>query len=98
MTDRTVRPTLTFLLRLWAEPNGGCWQWRVQVTGIGQGAAGQAETAGFGSLGAAIAFVARCQEQAERRADARPDARGDMCEDSATEGRKNDAENVENSG
>ncbi|MFQ5626591.1 MAG: hypothetical protein ACE5FM_08065 [Methyloligellaceae bacterium] len=68
MTDSIVRPTLSYLLRLWAEDDGGRWLWRVSVEPIPRQARGD-EILGFPSLEVAVAFLRAEMEKEENRHD-----------------------------
>jgi len=52
VTDSVARPSLSFLLRLWAEANGADWVWRASVADL-QGSA----MTGFADMEAALAFI-----------------------------------------
>lgn len=52
MTDSITRPSLSYLLRLWAEEDGEAWAWRASLQVI----PGQ-QALGFPSLEAAVAYL-----------------------------------------
>ena len=58
MTDTILRPTLSYLLRLWAERDGEHWQWRVSLQAI----PGKHPMA-FGSFDQALQFLHEQMEQ-----------------------------------
>jgi len=51
-----IRPTLIYIIRLWAEPAGDCWVWRLSLQPVL--VENPVTPIGFASLEAAVAFLA----------------------------------------
>lgn len=54
-TEPIIRPTLLFIIRLWGEPAGQDWVWRVSLRPVPAGA--ESHPLGFADLDAACAFL-----------------------------------------
>lgn len=63
MTDSIMRPTLAYLLRLWAERDGERWQWRASLQEIPGG-----QPTAFGEFDLALQFLRERMKREEARA------------------------------
>lgn len=54
MSNAIIRPTLIYIIRLWAEPDQGGWVWRVSLQPVQPR---ESMPLGFGSLAEAAAFL-----------------------------------------
>jgi hypothetical protein len=54
MTDAIIRPTLIYIIRLWAEPDQGTWVWRASLQAVHKR---EATPLGFASLDEATTFL-----------------------------------------
>ncbi|HFQ92995.1 MAG TPA: hypothetical protein ENK32_03220 [Anaerolineae bacterium] len=59
-----ARPSLSYLLRLWAEEDGGRWVWRISLTPVARQVE-ETKPLGFSSLETAVAYL---QAEMERLA------------------------------
>jgi hypothetical protein len=57
VADLITRPTLSYVLRLWAEADDGQWVWRVSLTPIRTKHARDEAPLGFASLAEAVAYL-----------------------------------------
>ncbi|GAB4270474.1 MAG: hypothetical protein Kow0080_14980 [Candidatus Promineifilaceae bacterium] len=59
-----ARPSLSYLLRLWAEADGERWVWRISLTPVAR-QTGETQPLGFASLETAVAHLQAEMDQAE---------------------------------
>ena len=64
MMNRPTRPTLIFVLRLWAEADADHWQWRASLTPLGSEANSPLGFAGLDPLTEYLKDHMRQEEQA----------------------------------
>lgn len=60
MTDAIIRPTLIYIIRLWAEPDQGTWVWRASLQPVHQR---EVVPLGFASLDEATLFLQAAMAQ-----------------------------------
>lgn len=64
VTQSIIRPTLVYIIRLWAEPADGTWIWRLSLQPVLSDQA--AAPLGFGTLEHAVAFLQQAMVEQTR--------------------------------